>query len=304
VIDLEPDKPQGYYQMAILEVKSKNLPEALKYTDKALQVEPNFLPALQLKVRIYQDQKQPDKALAAARQILARSPKNPQLHQMLGELLLIQRQPQAAIAPLEEAIALNPRPIAALQLLALAYKQMPDSDKAVQQLEEKTADPKASPYLSLVLASIYEQEHKYDKAINIYNGLLARNVLTPLARNNQAYLIAEYEPTPENLTRAQKLISQTLEDFPEDPSFLDTMGWVLCKQGNFVEARTYLEKALDKAQNQPVVLYHLGWCEAKLGEAAAARENLQKALDSKIKFPQREEAQKLLESLSAEDKAG
>jgi Tfp pilus assembly protein PilF len=128
--------------------------------------------------------------------------------------------------------------------------------------------------------------------------------LTPLARNNQAYLIAEYEPTPENLTRAQKLISQTLEDFPEDPSFLDTMGWVLCKQGNFVEARTYLEKALDKAQNQPVVLYHLGWCEAKLGEAAAARENLRKALDSTIKFPQREEAQKLLESLSAEDKAG
>ena len=77
------------------------------------------------------------------------------------------------------------------------------------------------------------------------------------------------------------------------------MGWVLCKQGNYVEAKTYLEKAMEKAHNQPSILYHLAWCEAKLGETAAARENLQKALDSKSKFPEREEAQKLLESLPA-----
>jgi predicted Zn-dependent protease len=66
-------------------------------------------------VSIYQNQKQPDKALAVLRQTLARSPKNPQLHQMLGELLLIQKQPQAAIAPLEAAITLNSREVPALR---------------------------------------------------------------------------------------------------------------------------------------------------------------------------------------------
>jgi tetratricopeptide (TPR) repeat protein len=237
------------------------------------------------------------------RQTLARSPKNPQLHQTLGELLIIQKQPQAAIAPLEAAIALNPRQTSTLQLLALAYQQMPDREKALQQLEEKVADPKASPLFALVLGTIYEQEHKYDKAINLYNSLLARNLFTPLASNNQAYLIAEYEPTPENLARAQKLISQALEDYPEEPSFLDTLGWVLCKQGNYVEAKTNLEKALEHARNnQPAILYHLSWCQAKLGEVAAARENLEKALDRKGKFPQREEAQKLLDSLPQKGK--
>jgi len=150
-----------------------------------------------------------------------------------------------------------------------------------------------------VLATVYEQGGQYEKAINLYNSLLARNVLTPLARNNQAYLIAEHDPTPENLARAQKLISQNLEDFPEDPSFLDTMGWVLCKQGNYVEAKPFLEKALEHAHTQPVILYHFGWCAAKLGEVAVARENLQKALDHKSAFAQREEAQKLLDSLPA-----
>ncbi|MFA4902022.1 MAG: tetratricopeptide repeat protein [Desulfobaccales bacterium] len=299
IITLEPKNPQGNFQLAILSLRTKKIPEALKYAEKALQQDPNFIPALQLMAGIYQDQKQLDKALAMVRQAIERSPKNPQLHQMLGELLLVQKQPEAAIAPLEEALTLNPRQVTSLQLLALAYHQMPDPAKAVQQLEAKVADPKASPIFALVLGSVYEQDKKYDKAINLYNSLLARNLFTPLARNNQAFLIAEHDATPDNLARAQKLISQNLEDYPEEPSFLDTMGWVLCKQGNYVEAKTYLEKAVEKVPNQSSILYHLAWCEAKLGEAAAARENLQKAVDSKSKFPEREEAQKLLESLPA-----
>ena len=297
IIALEPKNPQGYFQMARLGLKTKKTDEALKYADKALQEQPNYLPALQLVVGIYQEQKQPEKALAAVRQNLARSPKNPQLHQMLGELLLIQKQPQAAVAPLEEVLNLNPRQVSALQLLALAYQQMPNADQALQQLEAKVADPKSSPIISLVLATVYERQQKFDQAINLYNSLLARNLFTALARNNLAYLMAEHQPTAENLARAQKLSSETLEENPEEASFLDTMGWILCKQEKYAQAKTYLEMAQEHAPGQPAMLYHLAWCEAKLGETAAARATLQKALDSKTKFMERDAAQKLLDSL-------
>ncbi|MDP1761202.1 MAG: tetratricopeptide repeat protein, partial [Deltaproteobacteria bacterium] len=299
IIDLEPKNPQGYFQMARLGLKTKKTDEALKYANKALQEAPDFLPALQLEVGIFQDQKQPEKALAAVRQTLARSPKNPQLHQMLGELLLVQKQPQAAIAPLEEALTLNPRQVSALQLLALAYQQMPNADQARQQLEAKVADPKTSPILSLVLASVYERQQQFDQAINLYNSLLARNLFTSLARNNLAYLLAEHQPTADNLARAQKLSSETLEENPEEGSFLDTMGWILCKQEKYAQAKIFLEKATEHAPGQPAMLYHLAWCEAKLGEPAAARAALQKALDSKTKFMERDAAQKLLDSLPA-----
>jgi Tfp pilus assembly protein PilF len=137
---------------------------------------------------------------------------------------------------------------------------------------------------------------------NLYNSLLARNLFTALARNNLAYLMAEHQPTTENLARAEKLSSQTLEDYPEEPSFLDTMGWILCKQEKYTQAKTYLEQAVERAPNQPAILYHLAWCEAKLGETAAARAALQKALDSKTKFMERDAAQKLLDSLPAPGK--
>ncbi len=302
IIALAPKNPQGYYQLALLGVKTKKTAEALHDADQALQAQPDFVPALQLIVGIYQKQEHPDKALAAVRQTLARSPKNPRLLQMLGEVLLIQKQPQAAVAPLEEALTLNPRQVSALQLLALAYQQMPNSDQALQQLEAKVANPKSSPILSLVLATVYERQQKFDKAINLYNSLLARNLFTSLARNNLAYLLAEHQPTQDNLARAQKLSAETLEDHPEEPSFLDTMGWILCKEGNYVQAKTYLEKAMAHAPGQPAMLFHLAWCEAKLGETAAARTHLQKALENKAKFGERDAAQKLLNSLPAAGK--
>jgi Tfp pilus assembly protein PilF len=149
------------------------------------------------------------------------------------------------------------------------------------------------------LATVYERQQKFDKAVDLYSSLLARNLFTSLARNNLAYLLAEHQPTADNLARAQKLSSETLEEHPEEPSFLDTMGWILGKQGKYAEAKTYLEKAMEQAPGQPAMLYHLAWCEAKLGETAAARAALQKALESKTKFMERDAAQKLLDSLPA-----
>ena len=297
IIDLEPRNPQGYYEMARLGLQAKKTDEALKYADKALQEQPDFLPALQLEISIYQEQQQPEKALAAVRQTLGRSAKNPQLHQMLGELLLIQKQPQAAVAALEEALNLNPQMGSAMQLFTQAYQEIPVSEKALQHLEAKVADPKSSPIFSLVLATVYEGQQQFDQAINLYNSLLARDLFPYLARNNLAYLLAEHRPAAENLARAQKLSSEALEENPEEPSFLDTMGWIKGKQGKYSQAKIFLEKALKHAPDQPAMLYHLGWCEAKLGETAAARGALQKALDSKTRFMERDAAQKLLDSL-------
>ena len=159
------------------------------------------------------------------------------------------------------------------------------------------ADPKSSPIFSLVLATVYEGQQQFDQAINLYNSLLARDLFPYLARNNLAYLLAEHRPTAENLARAQNLSSEALEENPEEPSFLDTMGWIKGKQGKYGQAKIFLEKALKHAPDQPAMLYHLGWCEAKLGETAAARAALHKALDSKTRFMERDAAQKLLDSL-------
>jgi tetratricopeptide (TPR) repeat protein len=217
---------------------------------------------------------------------------------LLGELLLVQKQPEAAAKVLEEAIALNPNPLT-LRLLIFAYLQQPGQDLLMQRLEARAADPKAPPYSFLILSGLYEQKKDFDKAKALYETLLTKDLFPDLARNNLAYLLAEHYPTPENLERALKLSSETLQDNPEEPGFQDTLGWVLCQRGEYAKAKTHLEKAVAKSPNNPSLSYHLGWCEVKMGETAQAQETLKKALSLKTVFPEQAEAQKLLESLPA-----
>ncbi|MFZ2087111.1 MAG: tetratricopeptide repeat protein, partial [Desulfobaccales bacterium] len=297
MIDLDPKNPQGYVKMAGLSRKNKQPQETARYLETALKENPNFHPALRLLSALHLEQKQPAKALEAARAALAKAPKNAELHQILGEIYLSQNQPEAAAAALEEALTLNPNDAAALGLLIKAYNIFPDKAKMRQKLEQKAEDPKAPLFYTMALAQIYEQQREGDKAITLYDRLFQRQQVPPVVKNNLAYLLAEFQPTPENLERAQKIASEVWADNPEDPRLLDTLGWIYCKQKNFAEAKKYLQKAVDKAPNHPVLQFHLGLCASKLGDTATARTALEKALAVKADFPEREEAQKLLQSL-------
>jgi hypothetical protein len=55
--------------------------------------------------------------------------------------------------------------------------------------------------------------------------------------------------------------------------------------------------AVEKMPEHPTVQYHLGLALWKSGEKEQAVEALEKALGSKLEFPERDEAKKLLEEI-------
>ena len=62
-----------------------------------------------------------------------------------------------------------------------------------------------------------------------------------------------------NLDRAESMIRRAVEAEPDNPMFLDSLGWVLYKQGRFDEARRHLEQAASNERGaDPVILDHLG----------------------------------------------
>ncbi|HZK81935.1 MAG TPA: tetratricopeptide repeat protein, partial [Humisphaera sp.] len=97
----------------------------------------------------------------------------------------------------------------------------------------------------------------------------------PGAANDLGYMWTE---DGRKLAEAQTLIKQAVDAEPHNVSFLDSMGWVLYKRGNFAEARKYLDRAIGKADSQqrkrsdPTVLDHRGDTLYRIGarDAAAA----------------------------------
>ena len=71
-----------------------------------------------------------------------------------------------------------------------------------------------------------------------------------VAANNLAFFLAEYDPTPQNLARAQKLIDPLLDRHKGVPQVVDTGAWVYYRLGKFDKARELLA-AIEKVVARP-----------------------------------------------------
>jgi len=83
----------------------------------------------------------------------------------------------------------------------------------------------------------------------------------------------------ENLERARDLIARALKAEPDNPAYLDSMGWVLFKLNQPRDALGYLLKAVDESEEPDATIYdHLGDVYAALKETDKAREAWRKSL--------------------------
>lgn len=100
----------------------------------------------------------------------------------------------------------------------------------------------------------------------------------PQAYNALGY---SYADRNERLAEARQLIEKALTMAPDDGAILDSMGWVLFRQGDLNGALTYLERSYGKRED-PEIAAHLGEVLWTLGRKDDARRLL---LDMQKKYP-------------------
>jgi len=81
---------------------------------------------------------------------------------------------------------------------------------------------------------------------------------------------------------------------PEDPSVMDTLGWVYYRKGLYDSAIAEFKASLAKAPENPTVAYHLGLAYHKKGETDKARAELNRALDLSGSFDGAGEAKRII----------
>ncbi|MCB1798279.1 MAG: tetratricopeptide repeat protein, partial [Gammaproteobacteria bacterium] len=100
------------------------------------------------------------------------------------------------------------------------------------------------------------------------------------ALNALGYTLADRN---ERLDEAFALVSRALKLRPDSPAVLDSMGWVLYRQGDLEQAAVYLRRALDLSQDDEIAA-HLGevlWVSGKQADARTVwRQALGHAPDS------------------------
>jgi len=129
--------------------------------------------------------------------------------------------------------------------------------------------------LRFARAAALERLGRSDDAAAIFRGLLEQEPDDAEAANYLGYMWADLGI---HLDEALPLIRHAVELEPDNPAYLDSLGWVQFRLGHLDEAERWLRQAVDGSPSDGTVLAHLGEVLAALGKTAEARTSLERAL--------------------------
>ena len=93
-----------------------------------------------------------------------------------------------------------------------------------------------------LLGEIYQRAGNYDRSFQYYDSCLVYNPDDAMALNNYAYYLALQET---RLDTAEVMSRKSNELEPDNPTYLDTLAWILYLKGNYTEANRYIERTLE-----------------------------------------------------------
>lgn len=180
-----------------------------------------------------------------------------------------------AIRTLDEAVARFPDDVRIRLILAVFYMRLDRAEDAAAQFarvaavvgRDEEAARRVQPSFYFWYAGMCERAGRQDDAERIMAKYLTINPGSAEAMNTLAYLWAEQG---RNLDQAMDYISKALLKEPGNGAYLDTLGWIHFKKGNYPLAMENLTLALKKEGDDPAILEHIGdtWLALKRKDKA------------------------------------
>lgn len=171
-----------------------------------------------------------------------------------------------------------------------------DFEPAVEAAIKRFPDQKLE--LKLLLASHYSRAGNRDRAEQIKVDILKDDPTHAPTNNDLGYTWAD---RGERLDEAERMIRIAVEAEPDNMAYLDSLGWVLYKQGKFGEAIVWLRRSVEAAEKElragnagvlgtlAVVTDHLADATYRNNEPAAAQELWRRALEFHMKIREKDD---------------
>lgn len=271
--------------------RQNKLGEARQAFERAVELAPTYIAAVEQLVALDLAEKKPDAARTRAEALIAKTPKSANGYLLLSRVMLSQKDEMMAELALQKAIAVQPDSPVAYHLLAQLQVSHQEPAKALANLEALIAKNPKDAQALMLMSVIHEQKKDFAAARDAYEKLVAVNPKFGPAFNNLAVL---YSERFDQLDRAFEMAQKARDLLPQDPNVADTLGWILYKKGQFTQAETLLQESAEKAATIADVQYHLGMTQYMLGEEAAAKAALQRALELDAKVTGADEAKRRL----------
>jgi putative PEP-CTERM system TPR-repeat lipoprotein len=294
--DLAPNQAEPRLKLAKVQIALKQPAEARNTLQAAIKLKPDLVEAQLMLGTLDIQAARYDDALKIARQIQQQHPGSIAGWVLEGDAALARKQYPAALSAYERAHKLAPSAATLIgqhQALSGAGR----FDDGVNRLTDWLAAHPRDYRARLYLAERLTLNGKYKAAADQYLILNQQIPGQVLVLNNLASALSEL-----NDKRALGFAEQALKLKPDNPAIMDTVGWILVKQGQHARGIKLLQQALSKLPDAAEIQWHLASAYARSGDRSRARGELERLLASGTAFRQEQEARDLLKQLQG--KAG
>ena len=170
-----------------------------------------------------------------------------------------------------------------------------DIKSALSVLEKGAAKISNPASIQMQMASIYEGQKDFDKAITMYEKIVNVSSSNQMAANNLASLLLDHRSDVQSAKRALELTNGF--DKTKHPAAMDTLGWALFKNNDVAKAISILEEVTRMEPDVGVFQYHLGMAYHQAGDKVNAKRYLSMAVASKQNYPGKGKAKETLGKL-------
>lgn len=167
-------------------------------------------------------------------------------------------------------LALDPTSLSALHALSAALIARREYREVVEVLTPLAQDVRGrargreddAALLLSQLAHAHTQLGEHERAVAVLTAAVASAPTSAPVLNSLGYTLAD---RGERIAEAIGYIERALKVEPDNPSYIDSLGWALFKQGRAADAEPHLKKAADAMPGNAVIQDHYGDVLSELG---------------------------------------
>jgi tetratricopeptide (TPR) repeat protein len=226
----------------------------------------------------YRTAKQFDKAIEVSRKAVAADPKNRDLKLMLAGELADQDKVDEGIAMAKGLLnnTAGDRAVwIALAQIDIRLRRWKDADDALAKAEPLSTKKEDRVYLLFLRGESAERQKHFDPAEQLFKQVLELDPSNAMTLNYLGYMLADKGI---RLPEALKMIRKAVDQEPMNGAFLDSLGWVYFKMGQYELAEDNLRQAVERDQSDPTVHEHMGDLYEKTGRIRQAAAQWERSL--------------------------
>jgi tetratricopeptide (TPR) repeat protein len=282
VQQLNPRNPEIATHLATALVNAGKSSEARDVIKSALALAPNDMRLSFLMAQAQRDAGDLDGALSTARSLRDAHPEDPRATYLLGQMLLAKSRYDEVVELIKpELDRLRSANGAGAQMALLettegaALLQLKRNDEAIALLKDAAGRAPEDTTVLFQYGAALDRAGRTADAEKTFRDVIAKDPLDAGALNYLGYMLAEHGAS---LEEAVLLIQRALNVEPNNPSYLDSLGWAYVQQGKLDLADPALTTAAEKLPANSVIQDHLGDLRLKQNRRADAIAAWQKAL--------------------------